>query len=91
MKTSGFRVTKEIWDETGATPVRTMGEKVELHEGVSAVPWPAYEDTAIALRSLEAARAEGGAAHNAAAARRRVAEKRAIMEQRIRGIRQEAS
>ncbi len=85
----GFRVTKEIWDETGATPVRTI-EKLELHE-VSAVAWPAYEDTTIGLRSLEAARAEGGAAHNAAAARRRVAEKRAAMEQRIRGIRQEAS
>ncbi|GCA51782.1 caudovirus prohead protease [Sinorhizobium sp. KGO-5] len=85
----GFRVTKETWDETGATPVRTI-EKLELHE-VSAVAWPAYEDTTIGLRSLEAARAEGGAAHNAAAASRRVAEKRAAMEQRIRGIRQEAS
>ncbi len=86
----GFRVTKETWDETGTTPVRTI-EKLELHE-VSAVAWPAYEDTMIGLRSLEAARAEGeSAGRNAAAAARRVAEKRAAMEQRIRGIRREAS
>ncbi|MBB4272781.1 HK97 family phage prohead protease [Rhizobium mongolense] len=86
----GFRVTKETWDETGATPVRTI-EKLELHE-VSAVAWPAYEDTTIGLRSLDAARAEGGSAsRNAAAAARRVAEKRASLEQKIRGIRQEAS
>jgi HK97 family phage prohead protease len=93
----GFRVTKETWDETGDTPVRTI-EKLELQE-VSAVAWPAYEDTTIGLRSLEAARADGGERaeaerrkeENAAAAARRVAEKRAAMEQRIRGIRQGAS
>ncbi|MEY9629869.1 HK97 family phage prohead protease [Sinorhizobium fredii] len=86
----GFRVTKETWDETGATPVRTI-EKLELHE-VSAVAWPAYEDTSIGLRSLEAVRAEGeSASRNAVAAARRIAEKRAVMEQRIRGIRREAS
>ncbi|WFU88980.1 HK97 family phage prohead protease [Rhizobium sp. CC1099] len=86
----GFRVTKETWDETGDVPVRTI-EKLELHE-VSAVAWPAYEDTTIGLRSLEAARAEGGSAsRNAAAAARRVADKRAAMEQKIRGIRQEVS
>jgi HK97 family phage prohead protease len=93
----GFIVTKETWDETGDFPVRTI-EKLELHE-VSAVAWPAYEDTTIGMRSLEAVRAEGGARdeaerrkeENAAAAARRVAEKRAALEQRIRGIRQEAS
>ncbi|WP_376742191.1 HK97 family phage prohead protease [Ensifer canadensis] len=85
----GFRVTKQEWDESGDMPVRTI-RGVELFE-VSAVAFPAYDDTTIGLRSLEAARAEGGNAHNAAAARRRVAEKRAAMEQRIRGIRQEAS
>jgi HK97 family phage prohead protease len=83
----GFRVTKETWDETGDTPIRTI-EKLELHE-VSAVAWPAYEDTTIGLRSLEAARAEGGSAsRNATAAARRVAEKRASSEQKFRGIRQ---
>jgi HK97 family phage prohead protease len=93
----GFRVTKETWDETGDVPVRTI-QAVELFE-VSAVAWPAYEDTTIGLRSLEAARADGGdredadrrRAENAAAAARRVAEKRAAMEQRIRGIRQDAA
>lgn len=90
----GFRVTKETWDETGDTPVRTI-HKLELHE-VSAVAWPAYEDTTIGLRSLEAARSEGEAskekrAADAVAAARRVAEKRAAMEQKIRGIRQDAT
>jgi HK97 family phage prohead protease len=93
----GFRVTKETWDETGDVPVRTI-QAVELFE-VSAVAWPAYEDTTIGLRSLDAARAEGGTRYeaerrkeeNAAAAARRVAEKRAALEQRIRGIRQDAS
>lgn len=88
----GFRVTKQEWDETGDLPVRTiMG--VELFE-VSAVAFPAYDDTTLAVRSLEAARREAQAASeaearkrdNAAAAARRVAEKRAAMEQRIRGI-----
>ncbi len=85
----GFRATKQEWDDTGDLPKRTVIE-AELYE-VTATPIPAYTDTTLAKRSLEAARAEGGNAHNAAAARRRVAEKRAAMEQRIRGIRQEAS
>ncbi|NZD50532.1 HK97 family phage prohead protease [Rhizobium leguminosarum] len=93
----GFRVLKETWDETGDVPVRTI-QAVELFE-VSAVAWPAYEDTTIGLRSLDAVRAEGGSreederrkAENAAAAARRVAEKRAAMEQKIRGIRQDAA
>jgi phage head maturation protease len=89
----GFRVTKETWDETGAIPVRTI-EKLELIE-VSAVAWPAYEDTTLAKRSLDAARAEAEAvkteeqrkADNAVAAARRVAERRAASEQKFRGIR----
>jgi HK97 family phage prohead protease len=92
----GFRVTKETWDETGDMPVRTI-QALNLIE-VSAVAFPAYDDTTLGMRSLEAARAEGNARddaerrkeENAAAAARRVAEKRAAMEQRIRGIRQEA-
>jgi phage head maturation protease len=93
----GFRVTKETWDETGEVPVRTI-QAVELFE-VSAVAWPAYEDTTIGLRSLEAARAEGEdredidrrRAENAVAARRRIAEREARQEQTIRGIRQDAA
>lgn len=84
----GFRAVKQTWDDTTEPPSRTL-EKVEISE-ISIVTFPAYPDTSVGLRSLEAARAEG-AAQNAAAARRRVAEKRAAMEQRIRGIRQDAS
>ncbi|PDS67889.1 HK97 family phage prohead protease [Rhizobium phaseoli] len=82
----GFRVTKETWDETGDVPVRTI-QALELME-VSAVAFPAYEDTTIGLRSLTAARAEGGA-RNAAAARRRIAEREARQEQKIRGFLQD--
>lgn len=52
----GFRVTKQEWDETQDPPLRTIQE-VELHE-VSVVTFPAYEDTEVALRSLEKAREE---------------------------------
>jgi HK97 family phage prohead protease len=48
----GFRVTKQSWDETGEVPVRTILE-VELYE-VSAVAFPAYDDTTLAMRSLDA-------------------------------------
>ena len=82
----GFRVTKQEWDETGDLPVRTIHE-VELFE-VSAVAFPAYDDTTLAVRSLEAARA-GRATHNAHAAQRRIAARRAETEQKIRGIPQD--
>ena len=52
----GFRVTHDEWDETGDIPARTI-HKVELYE-VSAVAFPAYDDTTIALRSLDEARKE---------------------------------
>lgn len=93
----GFRVTKETWDETGDVPIRTI-QALTLIE-VSAVAFPAYDDTTIGLRSLEAARGEGEAhreaerrkAENALAAKRRIAEREARQEQRIRGIPQDAS
>lgn len=93
----GFRVTKQEWDETGDLPKRTILE-VELYE-VSAVAFPAYDDTSIAVRSLETARSELETAReaerrkqeNAAAARRRIAEREARQEQRIRGIQSPAS
>lgn len=47
----GFRVTKELWDETGDIPVRTI-QALDLVE-VSAVAFPAYDDTTIGVRSLE--------------------------------------
>lgn len=93
----GFRATKQEWDDTGDLPQRTILE-AELFE-VTATPIPAYEDTTLGKRSLEEARAEVEAmkaeearkAENKAAAERRLAEKRAAMEQKFRGIRQDAS
>lgn len=84
----GFRVTKQEWDETGDTPLRTIQE-VELFE-VSAVTFPAYEDTELALRSLNDERAEREKKeHNAAQARARIAARKAESEQKFRGIRPE--
>lgn len=92
-----FRATKQEWDDTGELPSRTILE-AELYE-VTATPIPAYEDTTLAKRSLEAMRAEAEAAksdeqrraENKAAAARRIAERKARHEQVIRGIRQDAS
>jgi len=92
-----FRATKQEWDDTGDLPQRTVIE-AELYE-VTATANPAYPDTSLAKRSLDSARAEADAAkaeearraENAAAAKRRLALKRAETEQRIRGIRQDAA
>ncbi|MDX0226752.1 HK97 family phage prohead protease [Sinorhizobium meliloti] len=89
-----FRATKQEWDDAGDLPHRTVIE-AELFE-VTATPIPAYPDTSLALRSLEAARTEARTAEyrkaeNKAAAERRIAGKRAAMEQAFRGIRQDAS
>lgn len=51
-----FRATKEQWDETGVMPVRTI-IAADLIE-VSAVAFPAYTDTSIAMRSRDKAKAE---------------------------------
>ena len=51
----GFIVRHDEWDETSDPPTRTI-HAVDLRE-VSAVAFPAYGDTEIALRSLENARA----------------------------------
>ena len=67
----GFVVTKQSWDETGPVPTRTI-EAVDLRE-VTVTAFPAYDDTKIALRSLEDARKERGAKNfNAAATRLRM-------------------
>jgi uncharacterized protein len=68
------------WDETGETPLRTI-RKASLHD-VSIVTTPAYDGTSIALRSLEAHRAQQKKAHNfhAAALRHRMS-----MNLRLRG------
>ncbi|MCR6498423.1 HK97 family phage prohead protease [Shinella sp. CPCC 101442] len=88
----GFRATKQEWDDTGDMPQRTVLE-AELYE-VTATPIPAYEDTTLGKRSLDAFRAEAEEektaeqrrVENRNAAERRIAEKRATMEQKFRGI-----
>lgn len=81
----GFRVTHDEWDEDSNPPTRTI-HKVELFE-VSAVAFPAYEDTELALRSLNDERGKREQAErNAAAARARIAARKAEQEQKFRGI-----
>jgi HK97 family phage prohead protease len=79
----GFRVTHDEWDETGQKIVRTI-HKVELLE-VSATAFPAYPDTSLALRSLDAARKEARQKNHDNAARR-IAARKASAEQRFRKI-----
>lgn len=64
----GFMVTKQTWDETGDTPLRTIGA-VDLFE-VSIVTFPAYADTEVAVRALDAFRSERRTQNFNAAARR---------------------
>lgn len=52
----GFRVTHDEWDESVEPNLRTI-HKIELHE-VSAVTWPAYADTSLALRSRDKSKDE---------------------------------
>lgn len=85
-----FRALKQTWDEEANPPHRLL-ERVEITE-ISIVAFPAYPDTEVALRSLREARdGEGRRQQNAAAARRRIAERSARQEQKFRGIRQDAS
>lgn len=81
----GFIVRKEQWDVD--PPMRTI-QSVELIE-VSAVARPAYADTTLGMRSLEKAREEvkRQAEHNARQAAARIAERKALQEQKIRGLR----
>lgn len=67
----GFIAVKETWDETGDIPTRTIHE-AKLRE-ISPTAFPAYDDTTVALRSLDAARKERRAHNfNHAAARLRL-------------------
>lgn len=72
------------WDETGDLPLRTIVAVGELYD-VSVVTRGAYPTTEIGVRCLEAARKERRQ-YDAAAAARRVAERRAKAEQRFRRI-----
>lgn len=87
-----FRAVKQTWDDTKDPPHRLL-QKLEITE-ISVVTFPAYADTEVAVRSLESARAEAEAVRaeeerklkNMMAAQRRIAERKARQEQRIRGI-----
>lgn len=81
----GFVVTKQTWDDTTEPPSRTI-EEVDLRE-VSVVAFPAYDDTSIALRSLNEVRSKRVVAeHNRQRAAARIAERRAAAEQKFRRI-----
>lgn len=64
----GFRAVRETWDDTVDPPLRTIHE-AQLRE-ISPTSDPAYGDTTIALRSLDAARKERRASNFNHAARR---------------------
>lgn len=82
-----FNAIREEWDESEEMPLRTIYE-ASLKE-VSPVTFPAYEDSAIALRSREDARTEAEKAraeHNRQRAEARIAERKAAAEQKFRKI-----
>ena len=79
----GFIVTRQQWDETGDIPTRTI-EAVDLRE-VSAVAFPAYDGTSIALRALETARREKRQ-HNFRAAANRVLARKVSIDLRARRL-----
>lgn len=87
----GFVVTREEWDQRSEPATRIIHE-ISLRE-VSIVSEPAYDGTSVALRSLEAARETAKteaertqAEHNRKAAEARIAERKALSEQRFRKI-----
>lgn len=82
----GFRVTHDEWDETVEPNVRTI-HTIELHE-VSAVTWPAYADTSLAMRGRdEKTEAEKAKAEfNRKLAEARIALRKATAEQKFRKI-----
>jgi len=83
----GFRVTHDEWDETVEPNIRTI-HTIELHE-VSAVTWPAYADTSLAMRSRDSAKTEAEKAkaeQNRKQAEARIAERKAVSEQKFRKI-----
>jgi HK97 family phage prohead protease len=82
----GFFVRKEQWDESGDMPVRTI-LAAELLE-VSAVAFPAYPDTTLAMRSLEEARKDQRRKNFSAAAHRLRA--KANLDLRIRAAERKA-
>jgi HK97 family phage prohead protease len=64
----GFIAVKETWDETVTPPQRSI-HKASLIE-ISPTAFPAYDDTTIAMRSLEETRKEQRRSNFSAAAKR---------------------
>lgn len=80
-----FRVTRDNWEMGEGLPLRTIQE-VELYE-VGPVTDPAYQDASAALRSLNEEQGKRELAErNAAAAKARIAARKAESEQKFRGI-----
>jgi HK97 family phage prohead protease len=79
----GFVTRKQEWDETVDPPHRTIIE-ADLIE-ITYTAFPAYPDTSVGMRSLEHAREERRG-HNRAAARSRIAARRARLAQAERRI-----
>ncbi|MBB3035385.1 HK97 family phage prohead protease [Alteriqipengyuania lutimaris] len=75
-----FRAIKEEWDESGDVPKRTVIE-AELYE-ITYTAFPAYPDTEVGMRSLQAARDERRQ-HNKAGAAARLRMKQAHVERRL--------
>lgn len=78
-----FAPVVEEWDFAGSLPMRTLRE-VKLYD-VSAVTFPAYDDTSVALRSLERAAARGqvSLASLSTADHARLARKRSLLGRRL--------
>lgn len=76
----------DSWDDTGDLPTRTI-HSMSITE-VSAVAFPAYDDTSLALRSLETAKEARKviADQNARRAEARIAYRKASSEQKFRKI-----
>lgn len=74
----------QTWDETGDMPLRTI-EKVGQLMDVSVVTFPAYPETEAAARSFAAVRKERQR-HNFTNAAKRLAERKAVQEQKFRKI-----
>jgi hypothetical protein len=53
----GFIVNSDQWEEKEGATIRTLLDIADLRD-VSVVPFPAYQDTAVAIRSMEAWKGE---------------------------------
>lgn len=80
----GFRAVKQEWDDTVDPPHRKVIE-ARLYE-ITYCAMPQYDDTEVALRTLESARTERRD-HNKTAASIRISQRRARLAQAERGIR----